>query len=111
MTVSELFKRFVNVVKLEPENHRVDVLAAELVSALALAPERRALAAIVYFEQTDELEDTALALLEVMYGVKATIEGLSPQNWTYRQVVLSLEDAPVPFMGAVVTERVVGMAA
>ena len=92
-------------------SHRVDVLAAELVSALALVPKRRALAAIVYFERVDELEDTALALLENMYGVKATIEGLSPQNWAYRQVTLSLNDAPVPFVGAVVQERFVGMAA
>ncbi len=110
MKVSEVFKQFVNAVKYEPEHHRVDVLAAELVSALALAPERRALAAIVYFEQTDELEDTALALLENMYGVKATVKALNPQNWTYRQVTLSLEDEPVPFVGAVVQERFVGMA-
>ena len=111
MKVSEVFKPFVNAVKREPESHRVDVLAAELVSALALAPERCALAAIVYFEQTDELEDTALALLEVMYGIRSTIEGLSPQNWTYRQVTLRLEDAPVPFAGAVVTEHYMEVAA
>lgn len=111
MTVSELFKRFVNVVKLEPESHRVDVLAAELVSALALMPERRALASIVHYERIDDLEETALALLEVMFSVKATVKAINPQNWTYRQVILSLEDAPVPFVGAVVTERVVGMAA
>ena len=111
MKVSEVFKPFVNAVKHEPENHRVDVLAAELVSALALMPERRALAAIVHCEKVDDLEETALALLEVMYGVRATIEGLSPQNWTYRQVTLSLEDEPVPFVGAVVQERLVGVAA
>ena len=111
MTVSELFKRFVNAVKREPESHKFDVLAAELVSALALMPECRALAAIVHCEQVDDLEETALALLEVMYGVKFTIEALNPQNWTYRQITLSLEEEPSPFIDAVVTERVLEVAA
>ena len=111
MKVSELFKQFVKAVKREPEAFEVDRLAAEIVSALALAPERRILAAVVYFEKVDELEETALALLETMFGIKASVEALNPNNWTYRKVTLSLEDDPIPFVGAVVTERVLEVAA
>lgn len=111
MKVSELFKSFVKAVKRQPEAFEVDRLAAEIVSALALAPERRAHAAIVHFEFINEVEDTALVLLEVMYGVKAQVEAVHPDNWTYRQVTLSLEDEPVPFVGAMVTERYMGVAA
>ena len=111
MQVSELFKQFVKAVKREPEAFEVDRLAAEIVSALALAPERRAYAAIVHCEHIDEVKETALALLESMFDIKATVEALHPNNWTYRQVTLSLEDEPSPFIGVVVTERALEVAA
>ena len=75
-------------------------LAAEIVSALALAPERRAHAAIIHFELIDEVEETALVVTRDHVSVLGrAVEALNPNNWTYRKITLSLEDDAHPLCG------------